>query len=133
MKFVAFDTNTVLDFLLKRPARYQSIQQLIDEAEAGTLQIYVPSPVFFEIEWVLRSYYKQPKAIILESLEATIELDQTYTEEKRLFERALGLFRQERAVSFVNCVIVCMARDAGVDELITGGRKLVALSKRLRS
>ena len=75
IKIVAVDTNALLDFRLKRELGFKKTKQVIKSCSSRKTRMFIPSIVFPEIEWVLRSFYKQSKELIINFLEELLELE----------------------------------------------------------
>ena len=66
---IAFDTNVLLRLLLNDDARQSGqAQALVDQAVFRSDKVLLPDIVLCEMEWVLSSVYKVPKAAIIETL-----------------------------------------------------------------
>jgi predicted nucleic-acid-binding protein len=67
---IAIDTNVVVRFLLNDDAQQAQRARRLIEAE----DVFLPTSVLLETEWVLRGAYKRPRAILLEMLRAFLGL-----------------------------------------------------------
>ena len=125
-KTVAVDTNVLLDYLFKRnPGFYQSFQ-LIEACLADKVQIFIPNIVFLELEWVLRSYYKQNKDFIIKFLDGLLVMDGLLTEDKISLRHALNLYRQS-SIKFTDAIILIQIEKYSPDEFLTFDKDLKKL------
>lgn len=117
-KTVAVDTNVLLDYRLKRKPGFDKIRPLIEDCLEGRVKIFIPNIVFPELEWVLRSFYKQPKALIVKFLESLLALDGVLTESKSSIQSALNIFSQSN-LQFTDSIILTQIENFGPDEFLT--------------
>lgn len=117
-KTIAVDTNVLLDYRLKRRPGFSKIERLINDCLSGNLQIFIPDIVFPELEWVLRSYYKEPKEKIIEFLEELLSLEGVIMREKIEIEQALLLFQQIN-IKLTDAIILNQIQSFRPDEFLT--------------
>ncbi len=129
MTVIAIDTSVLLDHFLDRSGA-KRLERLIQQGKVGEVELYTPTPVVLECEWVLRSVYKLPKSEIVLYLEGTLALNTYSTPHADDLRQALKLF-VTHSVSLDDCLIVVLARSAGA-ELATSDRKLATLFRKLR-
>lgn len=125
-KTVAVDTNVLLDYLFKRNPGFSRSFQLIEDCLAGKVQIFIPGIVFPELEWVLRSFYKQPKEFIFKFLEGLLVMDGVLTEDKASIQQALNLYMQSN-IKFTDSVILTQVQKFQPDEFLTFDEELKKL------
>lgn len=128
-KIVAVDTNVLLDYRLKRNPGFNKVQPLIEDCLSGRIQIFIPGIVFPELEWVLRSFYKQPKELILKFLESLLILEGVLTEDKSLIQNALSIFSQSN-LKLTDSIILTQIDDFGPDEFLTFDEDLKKIYQR---
>lgn len=117
-KTIAVDTNVLLDYRLKRRPGFSKIEGLINDCLSGNVQIFIPDIVFPELEWVLRSYYKEPKEKIIEFLEELLSLDGVIMREKIEVKQALLLFQQIN-IKLTDAIILNQIQSFRPDEFLT--------------
>ena len=117
-KTIAVDTNVLLDYLFKRDPGFSRAFQLIEKCLADKVQIFIPNIVFPEIEWVLRSFYKQPKEFIVEFLEGLLAMNGVLTEDKVSLQHALNLCRQSN-IKFTDSIILTQVQKFHPDDFLT--------------
>lgn len=128
-KIVAVDTNVLLDYRLKRNPGFNIVQPLIEDCLSGRIQIFIPSIVFPELEWVLRSFYKQPKELILKFLESLLALEGVLTENKPILQNALSIFSQS-SLKLTDSIILTQIENFGPDEFLTFDEDLKKIYQR---
>lgn len=117
-KVIAVDTNVLLDYRLKRQVGLNKAERLIKDCLSGKLEIFIPDIVFPELEWVLRSYYKEPKEKIIEFLEELLSLEGVIMREKDEVKRALLLFEQVN-IKLTDAIILIQIQNFEPDEFLT--------------
>lgn len=125
-KTVAVDTNVLLDYRLKRNPGFDKSFQLISDCLSGQVQIFIPNIVLPELEWVLRSYYKQEKDLIVKFLEDLLTLEGVLTKDKISMQHALNLFRQSN-IKFTDSIILTQVQNFQPDEFLTFDENLIKL------
>lgn len=118
MKTVAIDTNVLLDFKLKRHARFNQVKKLFEDCVNGKIQIFIPQVVFPEIEWVLRSFYKQPKEEIIIFFEELLNLGGVKLENKTEIQQAVNIFKFAN-IKFTDSIIAAQLQRIKPDEFLT--------------
>lgn len=123
MKTISVDTNALITFRLNRRPHFAEINKLIKSCSAGKTLIFIPLPVILEVEWVLRSYYKQDKETILPFFEELLLLDNILTDYKEEIKFALNLYRSSNKISFTDSIIVSIVKSKDY-EFLTFDREL---------
>lgn len=106
MKTIGFDTNVLITLKLQRQPNYRIAKSTLQNCVEGKIKIFIPIPAFLETEWVLRSYYKEPKEKIVEYFEELLVLDNIIVENKDELQLALNVFKQNTSVGFTDCIIL---------------------------
>ena len=92
MMFV--DTNYFLRFLLaEENEQSRATRALFDDGASGRARLSTSSIVFFELYWVLTSFYKKEKSEVVAVLEGVLAMDFVFIPEREMLERALAIFR----------------------------------------
>ncbi len=117
------DTNAFLEYFLSRKDK-KKIDDIIKKCIAGNIELYVALPVFLELEWVLRSYYKIPKEEIITIFESLFEMDNLVTDDKDLLLLSIELFKKDKSISFTDCIILNFNRKNKVRKLVTFDQRL---------
>ena len=123
MNIVGIDTNALLTFRLQREPNSNEVKRLFEQSLASKAKIYVPLPVILEVEWVLRSYYKQDKESILSFFDELLLLDNVLTDYKEDIKFALNLYKNSNIISFTDSIIVSIVKSKDY-EFLTFDREL---------
>ena len=119
MKTTAVDTNAILNYRLERRPYFQQVKNLFERCLERKDEVFIPSAVFLECEWVLRSFYKQSKDQIIKFFQELLLLDNLLLKDKKEIELALNLYKTSSGVSFTDCVILTQIQNFQPDEFLT--------------
>ena len=109
----ALDTNVLLRFLLQDdPLQSQAATRLVSAALAAGQMLYVPVSVALELEWVLRSRFKQDKAAVAQTFSGLLDALELRFEAEAALEWALNQYESGSA-DFADCLHAALARQAG--------------------
>lgn len=118
------DTNYFLRFLLKSADnQYLEAKKLFLEASSGKVKLISSTLVFFEIYWVLRSYYEKNKADLAKTMNKLLELTFIVFDDREILEESLSLFEKEN-LSLEDCYNLFYAKEKEVLKLATFDRRL---------
>ncbi len=93
MKFV--DTNYFLRFLLNDiNKQHLEAKRLFLEASEGKVKLFTSTIVFFEIYWVLSSYYEKNKQEVVEALQKILDLKFIALKERQILSNCLARFKK---------------------------------------
>lgn len=124
------DTNYFLRFLLKdNKSQYLQVKNLFLEAAQGKIELISSSTVFFEIHFVLKSFYKKDKLFLIEILTEILNLSVVFPE-KQLLQESTRLW-EKSAVSLEDCYNIAFSRVIGAEEFKTFDEKLQKVAKAL--
>ncbi len=120
---IFIDTNIFLRFLIKdNDLQYKQAKELFLKAADGEVKILSSTIVFFELRWVLGSYYKLSKdqitPILYELLLLKIEFD-----EKEILQKTLDLFKTSN-LDLEDCYNLKFAKAKNVKSFQTFDQKL---------
>ena len=91
MTFV--DTNYFLRFLLADVnEQHQKAKKLFEDAALGKVKLFTSTIVFFEIYWVLASFYKKDKKQLTKILSDLLLMSFVKLAERNLLKQALEIF-----------------------------------------
>ena len=122
----------MLDYRLKRNPGFNEVQSLIENCLSGKIQIFIPNIVFPELEWVLKSFFKQPKELIIKFLESILALDGVLAENKSAMQNALSIFSQSN-LTFTDSIILIEIENFSPDEFLTFDEDLKKIYQRQSS
>lgn len=121
---IAFDTNVLLRLLLDDDARQaRKAQALLEQTQSRSDKVLLPDIVLCEVEWVLSSVYKVPKAEIIETLRHLLEADEFEFFNRGAVADALIAYRDGSA-DFSDYLIGATAARAGAATTYTFDRAL---------
>jgi predicted nucleic-acid-binding protein len=113
------DTNVLVRWILDDdPRQATRVQRLFEEVRELRSQLFVPSTVMLELEWVLRSRYKLGKSTVLGAFNALLETQELEFQDEPALERAVSLYRQSSA-DFADCMHAGQCGSAGRAPMIT--------------
>lgn len=89
------DTNYWLRWLIGDNVKQQmEAKQLFRLGAAGKVKLFSSLVVFFEIYWVMGSFYEKNKKEIIKILEDVLRLDFVKWENEKLLRQALEIFKE---------------------------------------
>jgi len=128
MKKYFIDTNYFLRFLLKDDEKqFNIVYSLFQKAINGEIQLFTSVVVFFEIYWVLSSFYKKKKNKIIEFLKNILRLTFIDFENKTILEEAI-IFFQKFNLDLEDCYNLAYAKLKKANEFTTFDKILNKLS-----
>jgi len=123
MTFV--DTNYFLRYLLADDQRqYKIAKQLFLNGSRGKVKLISSTIVFFEIYWVLKSYYSVPKNKLLQTLSSVLQMQFVRFAERDILGETINLFGST-ALSLEDCYNLSFAKTHKIEEFKTFDEKLV--------
>lgn len=120
------DTNTLLDAFLSR-RQSTEIRDILAQAENHTCTLWIPLVVFFELSWVLASFYKKDKKYIVNLLNSLLRLDGVMSENRPDIEKAIATYESHSAINFSDAYIVAVAVSRTPQKFLTNDKKLLRL------
>ncbi len=121
------DTNYFLRLLLKDvDEQHQKAKKLFEQAAKGKKQVFTSIIVFFEIYWVLSSFYEQNKEEVISILNKILAMKFIELEERDLLLTALELFKNEN-IDLEDAYNLVYARSNESSKFNTFDKKLKSL------
>lgn len=118
------DTNYFLRFLLKdQDAQHRQAKTLFAQAAKGEQILFTSLIVFFEIYWVLSSFYGKQKSELVEKLEEILSMSFVQFQEREILEAAVRVFK-ETSLDLEDAYNLVYASSHGASELKTFDRQL---------
>src|SRR4030066_348286 len=118
------DTNYFLRFLLKDVEKqYLEVKKLMIEAAQGEKELFTSPIVFFELYWVLSSYYGKNKLEFSATLRDFLGLEFIILEERPILREAIVIFERS-LLSLEDAYNVVFAKKRGGKEFKTFDKKL---------
>lgn len=119
MKSVAIDTNVLLTYRLKRKPYFEKAKRLFEQCLDNKAKIILVDEALLEVEWVLRSFYRQTKEEIIEFFQELIHIDNLIMRNKENAEFVLNIYKNSTGISFTDCVIITQIQNFNPDEFLT--------------
>ncbi len=105
------DTNYFLRFFLNDVSSQQfQVKELFMEASEGKVKLFTSTIVFFEMYWVLKSFYKKTKPELVEILRGLFELKFIKFQDRLILDKCLGLFDKSK-LSLEDCYNIFYAKS----------------------
>lgn len=118
------DTNFFLRFLLSdNKEQFEEVKTLFSQAAQGRVKLFTSIIVYFEIYWVLSSFYKQNKQDTVDTLEQILEMKFIFLEEQETLEIALKMFADSN-LSLEDCYNLAFAKSRKAKAFKTFDRTL---------
>jgi len=131
MKSYFIDTNYFLRLLLKDDKKqFDTVYSLFQRAVNQEIQIITSIIVFFEIYWVLSSFYKKNKLKIVEYLKKILKMDFLEIENFHVLQETLILF-ENHTLDLEDCYNIAYAKNLETDEFATFDKKINNLFKKI--
>src|SRR3989337_3365668 len=118
------DTNYFLRFLLKDNSEQYSIaKNLFLSGAKGKTELFTSLIVFFEIYWVLKSYYEKNKDELNKTLNKILNLTFIKLAEREILTKSLKLFKTT-TLSLEDCYNLLLAKEIATDDFASFDEKL---------
>lgn len=125
------DTNYFLRFLLKDiDTQHKKARQLFEEGANGKVNLSTSLIVFFELYWVLSSFYEKQKEELVGILNKILEMEFIKFAERKLLQEALKIFAKYN-FDFEDAFNLAYAQNLGVKRFETFDKKLAKIFKGL--
>lgn len=129
MKSYFIDTNYFLRLLLKDDIKqFDEAYSIFQLAVNQEIKIFTSTIVFFEIYWVLSSFYKKNKIKIINYLKKILKMDFLEIENRAILKEALILFKKH-ILDLEDCYNISYAKNLETDEFATFDKKINNLLK----
>lgn len=117
MKKKFIDTNIFLRYLTKDdPSRYDKCREIFKNAIEGKITIATSGMVIAELIWTLLSYYKVPKADVVEKISIIVSTKNLYIPDKDIIADALVLYSRKN-IDYIDAYNAVFMKNHGVDEI----------------
>lgn len=114
-KFV--DTNIFLRYLTKDdPSKYEKCREIFKKAMKGEIAITTSVMVIAELVWTLLSYYKVPKAEVVENVAVIVGTESLSIPDKHIVGDALVLYARKN-IDFIDAYNAVFMRYHGLREI----------------
>jgi predicted nucleic acid-binding protein len=114
-KFV--DTNVFLRYLTKDDlSKYERCRAMFKRALEGEIAISTSGMVIAELIWTLVSYYKVPKADVIEKVSVILGTENLFVPDKDVLVDALVLYAR-RNIDFIDAYNAVLMKYRGLREI----------------
>jgi predicted nucleic acid-binding protein len=111
------DTNIFLRYLTKDdPSRYEKCKEMFKKAMKGEIAIATSGMVIAELVWTLLSYYKVPKAEVVEKVTVIVGTKNLSIPDKHIVADALVLYARKN-IDFIDAYNSIFMRYHGLREI----------------
>jgi len=118
------DTNYFLRFLVKEDIlQHRKAVKLFESAAKGNIKLFTSIVVFFEIYWVLTSFYKKEKAHVAELLREILRMNFIKYESGELLVQAVAIF-QKTNLDLEDAYNLLYAKKLKAKKFLTFDKKL---------
>jgi len=114
-KFV--DTNVFLRYLTKDDlSKYERCREMFKKALKGEITISTSGMVIAELIWTLLSYYKVPKAEVIEKVSVILGTENLFVPDKDVLVDALVLYARKN-IDFIDAYNAIFMKYQGLREI----------------
>jgi uncharacterized protein len=111
------DTNVFLRYLTRDDhSKYEDCKTLFKKAIEGKITLATSGLVVAELIWTLLSYYKIPKAEVVEKISIIVGTDKLYIPEKEMIADALVLYARKN-IDYIDAFNAVLMRYNGLNEI----------------
>ncbi|HVP78269.1 MAG TPA: PIN domain-containing protein [Thermodesulfobacteriota bacterium] len=114
-KFV--DTNVFLRYLTKDdPSKYQRCREMFKRVLEGEINLSTSGMVIAELIWTLLSYYKVPKAEVIEKVSVILGTENLFVPDRDVLADALVLYARKN-IDFIDAYNAVFMKYQGLREI----------------
>jgi predicted nucleic acid-binding protein len=114
-KFV--DTNVFLRYLTKNDfSKYKKCRGMFKKALEGEIALSTSGMVIAELIWTLLSYYKVPKAEVIEKVSVILGTENLFIPDKNVFADAIVLYARKN-IDFIDAYNAAFMKYHGLHEI----------------
>lgn len=125
MKSYFVDANYILRLLLRdNKEQFDVVYKLFKDASLGEKKLFTSQIVFFEIYWVLVSFYKQNKNACADYLLNILKMNFLEIQEKEILFEAVSLFKESN-LGLEDCFNISYLKKFPDAEFATFDKKLL--------
>jgi predicted nucleic acid-binding protein len=117
MEKVFVDTNLFLRYLTKDdPGKYDRCREVFKKAVEGKVSLLTSEMVIAELIWTLLSYYKVPKAEVIEKVSIIISTPNLHLVDKTIIADSLVLYSQKN-IDFIDAYNALFMKFHGLEKI----------------
>lgn len=129
MKSYFIDTNYFLRLLIKDDKKqYVKTYRIFQQATTGKTKLFTSIIVFFEIYWVLSSFYKKNKKNCINLLNKILKMDFLEIENKPILKASLSLFTNY-PIDLEDCYNIALFKLSNLSTFATFDKKIIKILK----
>lgn len=127
MKKMFVDTNIFLRYLTKDdPSKYEKCKDLFKKAIEGKITLATSGMVIAELIWTLLSYYKVPKADVIEMVSIIVGSENLFIPEGDIIADALVLYSRKN-IDYIDAYNAVYMKHYGFYEIYSYDRDFDAI------
>ena len=127
------DTNYFMRLILGDDAEQADVvENLINGAAVGKFSLYTSLVCWFEVDWVLKSVYKQPKPAVITALATLLDLREVQFDERSICRDSLTLYEKTN-LDLEDCYNIYLALSLKCDSFASFDKKAVKEFGRLHA
>lgn len=127
------DTNYFLRFLLKDDkVQFLEAKQLFEKGALGEVQLFTSLIVFFEIYWVLSSFYKKKKSELIKVLNDVLTLGFIKFENGEVLVAAVQFFSKNK-LDLEDSYNLAYAKELGAKSFKTFDQRLKGVIPKIKN
>ena len=127
-KLLCIDTNILIRFLrADHPELSQKAKEIFLKAQKGEIEIYLDEIIIAETIWLLSSFYKLKKELIVSQLQELVSQGWVINPRKKIILDSLSLFSVNN-LAYIDCWVACVSKSIPA-ELETFDNKLKKINK----
>lgn len=116
------DTNVFLRFILKdHPIQSPKAAGLFQKAKKGSVDLWTTEWVISEIIWVLETYYKKPKAVIIQIVRKILNTKGIKINNKEIVIESINLY-ETLNIEFEDAINSLLARENQISTIYSFDR-----------
>jgi len=109
---VTVDTNILLRYLRQdHPTLSPKAKDIFVRAQKGKNLIYIDEIIIAETIWVLTTYYKSAKSLVVEKISKLLYLPWVVNPRKDLIIKAIKFYFNSTKLSYIDCWLVALTRE----------------------
>jgi len=111
------DTNVFLRYLTRDdPSKFERCRAMFRKAIGGEIQITTSGIVIAELIWTLSSYYKVPKADVIEKVSVIVGTESLFIPDKDVVADALVLYARKN-IDYIDAYNAVFMKYEGLSEI----------------
>jgi predicted nucleic acid-binding protein len=123
------DTNVFLRYLTRDdPSKYERCRAIFRKAIGGEIQITTSGMVIAELIWTLSSFYRVPKADVIEKVSVIVGTESLFIPDKDVVADALVLYARKN-IDYIDAYNAVFMKYEGLSEIYSYDEDFDALEE----